>query len=86
MNHCFFNLLRRPPCVFVMASFDASSPSGFVLGVGVAGRGVERIIVAGGEGPDCTFPFYLEVLFVKIQGLDVISFFLKALLVLIPTI
>jgi hypothetical protein len=39
------------------------------------GRGVERIVFFGGEGPGCFFQTFFEVLFVKVEGL-VVPFFL----------
>jgi hypothetical protein len=77
-----FNLLAgvpswRPFCDSVMAFIVALTSSGFVPDDGAGGYGVECFFF-GGEELDCFFQFLFEVLYVKIDGLVVILFFLKS--------
>uniref|UniRef100_A0ACD5ZZ16 Uncharacterized protein n=1 Tax=Avena sativa TaxID=4498 RepID=A0ACD5ZZ16_AVESA len=61
--------MRRLLCRSAMAFSVTPSPSGSVPGVGAGCRGVEGIIVPGGEGPDCKLLFSSEVFFVIDQDL-----------------
>jgi hypothetical protein len=81
-----FNLLagepsRRPFSGSVAAFIVELSPSGFVPGDYSGGRGVDRIIILGGEGPDCSFYILCRVLSVIVEGFVVVLFTFEALYV-----
>jgi hypothetical protein len=67
--------MRRPYTDFVTALSAGPWPSGFVPGGGVGSRDVEFFVFVGGEEPDCVLKNNYSVLFVKVEGLIVISFF-----------
>jgi hypothetical protein len=80
----YFNLLageptRRPFSGFVAAFIVELSPSGVVPGDYSGGRAVDRIVILGGEGPDCSFYILCRVLSVIVEGLVVILFTFEVL-------
>ena len=76
----------RPFSSSAAAPFVAPSPSGSVPGDGADGRCVE-LFFPGGEGPDCVPKSLVEVLFVKVKGLLVFSFFFENLdVIFMPTV
>jgi hypothetical protein len=78
--------MRRPYSNSITALCAGPSPSGLIPGSGAGSRDVEVFVFIGGEGPDCILK-KIRVLFVKVEGLVVISFSSVALHVrCLPTI
>jgi hypothetical protein len=68
------------PFICSTAAFCVTpSPSGLVPSDGVDGHGVELVIFIGGEGLDCFFQFFANVLFIRAEGLFLFSFFFESL-------
>jgi hypothetical protein len=69
-----------------VAFIVALSPSGDVPGDGADGHSVELVFIFGGEGLDGFFQSLFQVLFVKVVGRSVFSFFFEVLVVIcLPT-